>query len=90
MKKNSKRKGMDFEKTIASGALWFDKGDIKTKDYVIEAKFTEKKGYRISLKTLRKLWDDALEANKLPLLTIGIKEGNELWIIKCQIQKEVR
>ncbi len=91
MKKN---KGRNFEKkvaqTINSGALWFDKGDLRTKDYVIECKFTEKKGYRISLITLRKLWDDALEANKLPLLILGIKEGNEMWTIKCQIEKEIR
>ncbi len=91
MKKN---KGKQFEKkvaqTINSGAMWFNKGDLQTKDYVIECKFTEKKGYRISTKLLNKLWKDALEANKLPLLTIGIKEGNELWVIKCQIEKEIR
>ena len=89
----SKKKGNKFEKkvqrTINSGALWFQKGDLQTKDYVIEAKYTEKKGYRISTKLLKKLWEDALDANKLPLLTIGIKDGDVLWMMKVTLNREV-
>ncbi len=89
----SKKKGNKFEKkvqrTINSGALWFDKGDLRTKDYVIEAKYTEKKGFRITTKLLKKLWEDALEANKLPLLTIGIQTEDELWMMKVTINREV-
>ena len=91
MKRN---KGRKFEgkvaKTLNSGALWFDKGDLKTSDYIIEVKYTEKKSYRITTKLLKKLWDDALEANKLPLLTIGIQDGKELWMMKVIIEKEVK
>lgn len=90
----SKEKGKKFEnkiqKTINSGAMWFDKGDLKTDEYVIEAKYTEKKGFRISTKILNKLWNDALEANKFPLLTIGIKEDNCLWMLKVTINREVK
>lgn len=89
-----KNKGRKFEeriqKTINSGALWFDKGDLKTADYVIEVKYTEKKGYRITTKLLKKLWEDALEANKLPLLTIGIKDEEGLWMLKVMINREVK
>jgi hypothetical protein len=95
---NNKKKGMNWEKkvaqTLASGALWFDKGDLKTKDHIIECKFTEKSGYRITIKLLDKLWRDSLEANKLPALIIGIKDNKGtvpiLWTIKAQIEREAK
>jgi len=94
MRKNNKKKGMKFEqkaqKTIASGSMWFDKGDLKTKDHVIECKFTERKGFRITTKLLEKLWDESLTANKLPALIIGIKDENCLWTLQVNITKEVR
>jgi len=90
MKKN---KGRKFEKecqqTINSGAF-FDKGDLKTEDYVIECKFTEKKGFRISTKILEKIWGEALDANKLPLLIIGIKDGTVQYRLTVQINKEIK
>ena len=90
MKKN---KGREFEKecqrTINSGAF-FDKGDLKTSDYCIEAKFTEKKGFRISTKILDKIWNDALDANKLPLLIIGIRDGTVQYNLTVQINKEIK
>ena len=39
---------------------------------------------------LQKLWDEALEAHKLPALVIGIKDGKDLWMLKVKIEKEVR
>ena len=91
-KKSNKEKGNDFEKkcqrTINSGAF-FQKGDIVTENFCIEAKYTDKKGFRISTKILNKIWTEALEANKLPLLVIGIKDETSNWTIKCEINKEI-
>jgi len=94
-KKANKILGQDFEKkvqkTLNSGALPFDKGDLKTKDYVIECKCTEKKSYRISTKLLQKLWNEAYDANKLPLLIIGIQgEEGEKWMLHVKVEKEVK
>ena len=90
--KNNKRKGIKFEnkvqKTIASGNMWFDKGDLKTEDYMIECKYTDKKSFRITTNILRKLWNDALDAQKLPILSIGIKDNEKLWILKIKLEKE--
>ena len=92
-KKTNKKFGRDFEnkvqKTLNSGALWFDKGDLKTDEYLIECKVTDKKGYRISDKLLKKIWDEALDRNKLPMLVIGIKGENYRWIVKAVVEKEV-
>lgn len=90
-KKSNKEKGGKFENicknTINSGALTFDKGDLKTAEYVIEAKFTEAKGFRVTTKILNKIWGEALDANKLPRLIIGIKDKDILWTINCDITK---
>lgn len=94
MKKSNKKKGQKFEKicykTINSGQLDFSKGDLQTKNYVIECKYTEKKGYRISTKMIKKIWDEALDANKLPAIVIGIKDNDCIWKLKVSIEKEVR
>ena len=88
-----KNKGNDFEKKVQrcinSGALWFDKCDLKTDTHRIEVKFTEKKSFSITRKILDKLWSEALDSNKLPALVIGIKGEKDTYIINCQIQKEI-
>ncbi len=89
--KKSKKKGQDFEekvqKCLNSGALIFDKGDLKTDEIIIECKYTEKLSYRITNKTLEKLWTDALENNKLPKLVIGIpRNEKEMFIISCNVE----
>lgn len=91
--KSNKKKGQKFEnktqKSIQSGALWFSPLDLETTDYIIECKFTEKKGYRVSLDLLEKTWGEALDMNKLPRLIIGIKRNdNETFILNCDISIE--
>lgn len=90
----NKIKGQIFEdkvkKTINSGACWFDKGDLKDSDYIIDTKITDKKSYRITSKTVRKLWDDALDANKLPKLIIGIEDDDCRWLLEVKIAKEAK
>lgn len=89
-----KNKGSQFEKkvqrAINSGALWFDKGDLKTEDLMIECKYTNKKSYRITTATLQKLWNDALEANKMPRLVVGIEDGDNSWMLKIDIVRKRR
>lgn len=92
-KKNQKRKGSRFEKkvqkTINSGALWFNKGDLRFENYCIEAKYTDKKGFRVSLQILEKLWRESLEANKEPLLVIGIRRnGDQIFKLQCIVNIE--
>jgi len=88
-----KQKGNDFEKRVQrcinSGSMWFDKGDLKTSTHIIECKYTEKKSFSITRKILEKLWEEALDRNKLPALVIGIKGEKDTFIINCQIQKEI-
>lgn len=93
-KKSNKKIGNDFEekvqKTINSGALRFDKGDLKTDNYIIECKYTEKKGFRITTKILRKLWEQAYDQNKTPKMVIGIKDEDNDWILTVNVNKKRR
>jgi hypothetical protein len=83
----SKEKGNKFEdkvrKSINSGALWFDKGDLSSNDHLIDCKYTDKGSYRITTATLQKIWNESFDANKLPALIIGIKD----WILTVKITR---
>ena len=89
-KKTPKKKGNDFEdkvkKTISSGGLWFAPGDIDFGKYCIECKYTDKKGFRIPLSMLEKLWNSSLDMGKEPMLTIGMKRNdNEIFMLNCTV-----
>ena len=88
---NNKKRGQRFEekcrKTINSGATPFDKGDLTTADFVIECKTTTRKSFSITRKILDKLWEEALEANKLPKLLISIpKDDYTEWILSVDLE----
>ena len=96
MKKHQKNKNKGqwwedkVQKTLNSGSLWFCKGDLQTDTHLIECKYTDKKGFRVSTKILQKLWDEALTANKFPALIIGIKDDkddNIIWTLNINIER---
>ena len=94
MNKN-KKKGMKFENkvknTLNSGSLWFSPLDLSSDKNLIEVKYTDKPGYRISLDLLNKIWGQSLSMNKEPYLVIGIpRDDEQMFIIHCQINIERR
>lgn len=91
MKHTSKKKGMKFEgkiqKAINSGATWFSPLDLQDGKNCIECKYTDKKGFRVSLDLLEYVWNKSLDLNKEPNLTIGIKRNdNQVFVLNCQIR----
>lgn len=62
--------------TIGSGALDFQKGDIKLGEFLIESKSTVKDSYKIDLNVLAKIKGEALCADKEPVLAISFTNGN--------------
>ena len=78
MKKNKGRKFEDtVQKTLNSGALWFAQGDLHFDKYCVECKMTDKKSFPITLTILEKLWSQSLNANKEPLVVIGIRRNDD-------------
>ena len=92
-REQNKQKGNKFEdkvrKTLNSGSLWFSPLDLSSKTHYIEAKYTDKKGYRVSVDLLEKIWGQSLSMNREPGLVIGIKRNDrEMFILHCHVNVE--
>lgn len=61
---------------IASGALYFAKGDVITTDYLVECKATQKSYYVLKRVIIEKIEKEALKCNRLPLLAIRILDND--------------
>lgn len=59
---------------IASGALWFQKGDVSNEFLIIEDKFTMKDSYSLSLETINKIDKEAKQENKIPIMSVGFQK----------------
>jgi hypothetical protein len=59
---------------IASGALWFQKGDVSNEFIIIEDKFTAKDSYSLSLDTINKIDKESKQENKIPVMSIGFQK----------------
>ena|SRR3990167_2129262 len=90
LQKKNKEKGIKFEnkvrKTIMSGGLPTDPLDLAYDGKAIEVKITDQKSYRITLKLLEKMWEQSLNAQKIPYLIIGIpRNDRELFMLHVNI-----
>ena len=62
-------------RTVGSGNKWHDKGDIKTKDYLIEVKSTKKKSISLKLSWLKKIEKEAIKIGKKSALVLDIQDN---------------
>lgn len=72
-----------------SGAISGMKGDFERiqpvshqDDWLIEHKHTDKKSFRVSTKTLRKIAGEAYRANKKPALMVHFDEGETYLVFR--------
>lgn len=75
--KQEKSVAKDFNArpTVASGALWGMKGDVRNDKFLIECKTTEKNYYSITTKVWEKIEDEALKDRmRTPLLIIDLQD----------------
>ena len=70
-------------RTIGSGNIWHDKGDIKAKDYLIEVKSTKKKSISLKLSWLKKIEKEAIKIGKKPALVLDIQD-NKYMLLKWE------
>lgn len=64
-----------------SGRLPFAKGDISTKDFLIEHKHTRGSQYIVKLLTLEKIAQEAGAVGKQPAIMIEFSDFKEKWVI---------
>lgn len=77
-KKQEKRiaKEMNAKVTIASGALDFQKADVRNEQYLVEAKTTEKPYYPLNITTWKKIEQQALKDGlRTPVMCVDINDG---------------
>jgi len=89
--KSPQQSGSKFEtkvkNSIRSGGLWFSPLDLSTDTHLVECKYTDQKGYRITKDLVAKIWKQALSIQKEPILVIGIKRDEDtMFTLNCQIQ----
>lgn len=68
-----------------SGNVWNKKGDVKSKfgSFLIEGKYTSKKSFSLTLKLWEKIYGEALDNFRLPMMGIKIQDA-ELVVLDKQ------
>jgi len=74
LKEKQDQEILGLGKVKASGSLWYSPGDGKSSIFLVDSKQTEKKSYAVSMKTWDKLYEEALFAQRLPLLSLQIQD----------------
>ena len=75
--KQEKSGSKDFNArpTTASGAKWFQKGDVRNSKFLIECKTTANDSYRVTTKVWEKIKEEAIrDSLRIPLLVVDLKD----------------
>lgn len=86
MKKKQQNKSKEISvEVVSNGGL----DTTHSENYCIVSQYTDKKGFKITLDMLQKLWEQCEQNNKTPMLIIGIKNGeHENFVLHCSVEKE--
>lgn len=78
--------------TPASGAKWHSKADVKSDNYLIECKITEKQYYSLKLSTWEKINEEATKAGlRTPVIRIDLENGkHKLAVMACSDLQELQ
>ena len=63
-------------RNAASGAFWHRKGDVRSKDLLIEHKWTGKKSFSLKSDVLEKIMTEALLDGRTPVLGFSLNNAN--------------
>lgn len=75
-------KKLNAKVTIASGALWGMKGDVRNEEYLIECKTTSKPYYSLTAKVWEKIEKEAIKDHgRIPLMVIDLSNGDNRYVV---------
>jgi hypothetical protein len=69
-------KAIGGQRTAASGAFWSRKGDVRSKDLLIEHKWTGKATVTIKATVLEKIVTEAILDSRMPVLGFSLNNKN--------------
>ena len=67
-----------FKRVKGSGSSAEKKGDLKSENYLVQAKRTDKKSFTVKLDDLRKAEREAMNLGKKPLFIVGFYENDRV------------
>lgn len=85
--KQEKSVAKDFNArvTVASGALWGAKGDVRSDKFLIECKTTGKDYYSLTSKVWEKIEEEAIRDHmRIPLMVIDIEDRDRVIVFRPQ------
>ena len=82
--KHEKRLAKLFDGSVnaASGAFWSRKGDVRSKDLLIEHKWTGKKQVTIKSDVLKKITREAILDSRIPVLGLHLDGENYVVLLE--------
>lgn len=77
-------KELNADVTVASGALWGQKGDVRNEQFLVECKTTHNKFYSLNRNIWSKIEKEAVnDGIRLPIMCIDLEDGkNRIAVIK--------
>jgi len=73
-KEKADAKAFTGNRVKGSGSYWARPGDVKTEDFLIDSKQTDKASYSVSKKTWDKLYEESLFSYRYPMLSLIIQD----------------
>lgn len=80
---NSVAKDFNAKVTVASGALWGQKGDVRNSKILVECKTTEKDYYSLTAKVWEKIEEEAIKDHlRIPLMVIDLEDRDRVVVFR--------
>ena len=76
-------KSFNAKVTVASGALWGQKGDVRNSTNLVECKTTEKDYYSLTAKVWEKIEQEAIRDHlRIPLMVIDLEDRDRVVVFR--------
>ena len=90
MKEISDSKLFKGKRVPGSGNHWSKPGDVKTDDFLLEVKQTDKASYSLNVNIWKKISKEALFSYRLPMMSIKIQDTELVVLDKEDFEKLIQ
>jgi len=80
-------KKFDGQRSAASGAFWSRKGDVRSRDMLIEHKWTGKASFTLKAAILEKIVTEAILDSRMPVLGISLNDNNYILLTEDDFEE---
>ena len=75
-------KDLNARTVVASGALWSAKADVRSDEFLVECKTTEKPFYSLTMKVWEKIEKEAIKDGlRVPLMCVEVNGGKDKYAV---------